>query len=196
MCTLPHVKQLMGASIAVALILAGCGSGGTKTVTVTSTSSSASASSSTSSGGPTSETATTPPSTSTSASMSTSTASTVTATVHLATFKSPTGNIGCMIIAGTARCDIRKRTWSPPPRPASCPNEVDFGQGLIVTRSGPARFVCAGDTSADPSAQSLGYGTATSVGGFTCVSASSGMSCRNTATGHGFVIAIQGYRIF
>ena len=123
-------------------------------------------------------------------------ASGATATVNLATFKSPSGNIGCMIIAGTARCDIRQRTWSPPPRPSSCPNIVDFGQGLIVGGSGAARFVCAGDTSADPSAAPLAYNPDTVAGGFRCSSTSNGMTCTNTGTGHGFFIAIQGYRIF
>jgi hypothetical protein len=66
--------------------------------------------------------------------------------LHLATFKSPSGNIGCMIVAGTARCDIRHRNWSPPPRPASCPHVVDYSQGLTVGASGPGRLVRAGDT--------------------------------------------------
>ena len=48
--------------------------------------------------------------------------------VRDASFQSPSGNIGCMIISGTARCDIVHRTWVPPPRPASCPQIVDFGQ--------------------------------------------------------------------
>ena len=139
---------------------------------------------------------TTPPTSTTNSITTTSTTSIATSTVNLATFKSPSGNIGCMIIAGTARCDIRKRTWSPPPRPSSCPNIVDFGQGLIVGGSGAARFVCAGDTSADPSAAPLAYNSDTVVGNFTCSSTSSGMTCTNTASGHGFFIAIQGYRIF
>ena len=101
-----------------------------------------------------------------------------------------------MIIDGGARCDIRQRTWSPPPRPSSCPNIVDFGQGLAVNRSGSGRFVCAGDTVMDPSAKVLPYNTDTVVGDLSCASASNGMTCTNTATGHGFFIAIQGYRIF
>jgi hypothetical protein len=184
------VKQPLGAAIAVALALTGCGSGGTKTVTVTSTSSSSSFSFSTTA--PTSSATTGAPTTST----ATSTSSSTTATVNLATFKSPSGNIGCMIIGGGARCDIRQRTWSPPPRPARCPNIVDFGQGLAVDRSGSARFVCAGDTVMDPSATVLPYNTDTVVGEVSCASSANGMSCTNTRTGHGFFIAIQGYRIF
>ena len=63
-------------------------------------------------------------------------------------------------------------------------------------RGGAARFVCAGDTSADPSAQALAYNTDTVVGDFKCGSTTSGITCANTASGHGFFIAIQGYRIF
>jgi hypothetical protein len=160
-------------------------------VTVTSTSSSFSFSTTT----PTTTTSTTPqPTTTPSTTTSTSTAST--ATVNIATFKSPSGNIGCMIIDGGARCDIRQRNWSPPPRPSNCPNIVDFGQGLAVNASGSGRFVCAGDTVMDPSAQVLPYNTDTVVGDLSCASATNGMTCTNTSTGHGFFIAIQGYRIF
>jgi hypothetical protein len=101
-----------------------------------------------------------------------------------------------MIIAGTARCDIVQRHWSPPPRPKSCPQVVDFGQGLMVTGSGPGHLVCAGDTTRDPSANPLAYNTDTVVGSFRCASRSDGMTCTNTNTGHGFFIAIQSYRTF
>lgn len=116
--------------------------------------------------------------------------------VHETAFQSPSGNIGCMIVGGSARCDIVKRTWSPPSRPASCPSEVDFGQGLEVGRSGAARFVCAGDTTRDRSTAKLPYGTASEVGGFVCVSRSGGMTCTSAADGHGFFISIQSYRVF
>jgi hypothetical protein len=101
-----------------------------------------------------------------------------------------------MIIAGTARCDIRHRTWSPPPRPASCPNVVDYGQGVIVGRSGQGKLVCAGDTALDPSAQGLPYGTDSVVGRFRCQSRTAGVTCTNGDTGHGFFISIGSYRVF
>jgi hypothetical protein len=174
----------------LALTVLGCGSSGTKTVTVTTSVTSS-----------TQAVATASPATSTAAPVSSSPSSTTTPSppapiVHVATFKSPSGNIGCMIIDGTARCDIRQRTWSPPPRPASCPNVVDFGQGLTVAGSGLGRLVCAGDTTLDPAAQVLPYGTDTVAGGFRCASATSGMTCTSTHTGHGFFIAVQGYRVF
>ncbi len=116
--------------------------------------------------------------------------------VHEETFQSPTGNIGCSMIGGIARCDIGKRDWSPPPRPSSCPSITDYGQGLEVSRSGPARVVCAGDTARDPSAPRLQYGTASQVGDFICVSRTSGVTCTDRFDGHGFLISIQSYRLF
>ncbi len=175
-------------AVAVTALGAACGSE-TKTVTVTTTPALTSASA----------TRTTPASSASSASTltsSTSATSTATATVHLATFRSPSGNIGCMIISGTARCDIRQRTWSPPPRPASCPNIVDFGQGVEMDGSAPGRLVCAGDTALDPSAAALPYGTDTVVGAYRCESRTSGMTCVNPVSGHGFFISIGSYRVF
>ena len=118
-----------------------------------------------------------------------------TAVVHLQTFRSPSGNIGCAMYEGGARCDIRKREWSPPPHPASCSEEVDFGQGLTVSHDGKASFVCAGDTTLDPTATPLEYGEASELGGTICMSRTEGITCANHV-GHGFFISIQSYKIF
>jgi hypothetical protein len=115
--------------------------------------------------------------------------------VHLKTFRSPSGNIGCILFEGGARCDIRKRDWSPPPRPAGCPEQVDYGQGVEVSHSGEALFVCAGDTALDPSAAALAYGTASQVGGSKCISRKNGVTCVNQK-GHGFFLSVQSYQVF
>jgi hypothetical protein len=116
--------------------------------------------------------------------------------LHLKTFRTPSGNIGCSMYEGGARCDIRKRDWKPLPRPASCSKEVGYGQGLEVpSGDAQARFVCAGDTALDPSASALAYGTASRVGGSECISRSDGVTCVNRA-GHGFFISIQSYQVF
>jgi hypothetical protein len=115
--------------------------------------------------------------------------------IHLRTFRAPSGNIGCAMYEGGARCDIRKRDWAPLPRPASCPKEVGYGQGLQVSRAGQASFVCAGDTALDPTSSALSYGTASRVGGSECISRSEGVTCVNQA-GHGFFISIQSYQVF
>ena len=102
-----------------------------------------------------------------------------------------------MIIAGTARCDHQRNARGRRRRGRQLPATiVDFGQGLIVTGSGPGQLVCAGDTTIDPSAQVVPYGTDTVVGAFRCESRTSGMTCTNTSSGHGFFISIQSYRAF
>jgi hypothetical protein len=114
--------------------------------------------------------------------------------IHLEHFRTPSGNIGCVLSEGVARCDIRKRDWKPLPRPASCPSQVDYGQGLQVG-GGQASFVCAGDTALEPGLASLSYGTAARIGGSECISRSDGVTCVNQA-GHGFFISVQSYQVF
>jgi hypothetical protein len=115
--------------------------------------------------------------------------------LHLKTFRTPTGNIGCEMFEGGARCDIRKRQWRPAPRPAEGPNEVGYGQGLEVPGHGEAAFVCAGDTTLNPGAASLAYGSASRIGASECISRADGVTCLNQA-GHGFFISIQSYQVF
>jgi hypothetical protein len=100
-----------------------------------------------------------------------------------------------VLVDGTARCDIRHRLWSPPARPSDCPDEVDFGQGLIVAVSGPAMFVCAGDTALIPHAPVLAYGRTDRYGSFYCSSTISGVTCRSARSGHGFFISRRTYRL-
>ncbi len=171
---------LTSLAVASALGLAACGGGDTTVITSVVSE-------------PTSSTA--PTTTVTTTTTSSTGTSTPEPTLHLASFRSPSGNIGCLTTAGTVRCDIQKRSWNPPRRPADCPSEVDFGQGITVG-SGAARFVCAGDTALNPAATKLAYGTATATGDLTCASATAGMTCTNESTGHGFVISSASYRLF
>ena len=115
--------------------------------------------------------------------------------IYLEHFRTPSGNIGCVLSEGGARCDIRKRDWKPLPRPASCPSQVDYGQGLQVAHGGQASFVCAGDTALESGLASLSYGTAARVGGSECISRDDGVTCVNQA-GHGFFISVQSYQVF
>ncbi len=110
-------------------------------------------------------------------------------------FTSPSGNIGCILVPDYARCDIRERDWSPPPRPADCPSFTGYGQGIGLDTGSFARFVCAGDT-AMGSGSPLGYGESITKGVITCSSAQSGITCRDSQSGHGFSIARQGYQLF
>ena len=107
-------------------------------------------------------------------------------------FISPTGNVSCMIDVDLARCDIIDRDWSPPPRPADC--EFDYGQGIQIVPGESAAFVCAGDT-AFGAEDVLAYGDAITAGPLRCESAESGITCRDTGTGHGFTLAREAYHL-
>ena len=108
-------------------------------------------------------------------------------------FKSPSGNIGCVISKSVARCDIRAKAWEPPPRPASCP--VDWANGLVVNRRGRGRFTCAGDT-VFGGQRVLTYGTSIRRGRFQCTSRRNGMRCVNLRNDHGFKLARRAARWF
>jgi hypothetical protein len=101
-------------------------------------------------------------------------------------FQSPSHNIGCVISGQAARCDIRHKSWDPPPTPPSC--ELDYGFGLTVARHGRGDFVCAGDTVLGQG-RVLDYGDAIKRGRFRCASKPSAMKCVNKRNGHGFKLS-------
>ena len=103
-------------------------------------------------------------------------------------FRSPTGNIHCMIFTGSysgARCDLSKFTPTYI-RPSDC--DLDWGFAFEVGSTGPGAPLCAGDTVIHPGAAVLDYGHSVTRGGVTCTSERTGMTCRNTQ-GHGFTVA-------
>lgn len=108
-------------------------------------------------------------------------------------FTSPTGAISCMLDSGYVRCDVQENTWDLPPRPADC--EFDYGQGLSMTAGESPEVVCAGDTTAGAGAP-LPYGESVTAGPIRCDSARDGVTCRDTASGHGFRVAREGYETF
>ncbi|CAM3217689.1 hypothetical protein BST27_23580 [Mycobacterium intermedium] len=117
-----------------------------------------------------------------------------TANADIVGFTSPSGNIGCIIDLSSVRCDVRDRTWSPPPRPASCDQHMNFGQGIVLDVGHSARFVCAGDTALG-GGPALAYGSTITKGSLVCESTMSGVSCRDTAHGGSFEISRDSYQV-
>ena len=118
-------------------------------------------------------------------------------TLHLTQFQTPSHNIGCYMstqAGGFVRCDIRERSWRPPPKPAYC--DVDWGQGIQVGKRRPGQFVCPGDTVLDPGAPVLPYGQASQAGAIRCRGTKLGLICGVRKTGHGFFIARGRYDLF
>lgn len=108
------------------------------------------------------------------------------ATRHVSWFGSPSGNVSCMIYGGVARCDLRTHTYSAPARPPYC--DLEYGDSISVGTRGKAYFTCHGDTLFGSSTV-LRYGQTTRVGSLQCTSLTTGMSCVNLRTGHGFLIS-------
>jgi hypothetical protein len=108
-------------------------------------------------------------------------------------FTTPSKNIGCIVAADAARCDIVQKTWKAPPKPAEC--TLDYGKGLAVGTEQKATVVCAGDTVLG-SKEILAYGKAVRFRTFSCESQSSGVRCRNEKSEHGFTISRDAYTVF
>ena len=110
------------------------------------------------------------------------------------TFASPSRNIACALGPFDVRCDVVERTWQVPPRPASC--QLAYGTGAELAGAATAELTCAGDTVADPSLPALDYGRALRTREVACVSRTDGVECRNSTTGHGFLVSRGAYRLY
>jgi hypothetical protein len=112
-------------------------------------------------------------------------------------FQSPTGNIQCAIWRGdqgaSVRCDLMALTPSFTKQPADC--EFDWGSSFAVDDRGKGYVACVSDAVGDPANAVLGYGQAVSLGGISCVSAKTGMTCTNAA-GHGFAVSKSKQRVY
>lgn len=112
-------------------------------------------------------------------------------------FETPSRNIACAWtseLGGSLRCEIGSLLRPMPPRPAAC--DVDWGYGISMGRTGPARVLCAGDTVRRRGrVPILPYGRTWRRGGFSCTSARVGLRCTN-ASGRGFFLSRERWRIF
>jgi hypothetical protein len=110
-----------------------------------------------------------------------------------AAFLSPSRNIGCYVDATSARCDVLVHTYKPTMKPSWC--EGDWGTASEVGATGKGHFQCVSDTTWGPNPV-LRYGHSKTIGRFTCTSRSTGMTCVNRWTGHGFSVARASYHFF
>jgi hypothetical protein len=108
-------------------------------------------------------------------------------------FQSPSQNIGCVMTKQNVRCDIRQRSFDPPPKPRSC--DFDWGNAVGVGKNGKGRFLCVSDTTLG-AGDELAYGDSIRRGRFRCKSLQSGMRCVNKRNGHGFKLSRQRARLF
>jgi len=119
-----------------------------------------------------------------------------TRTVRLEQFQTPTKNIACAATGEDVRCDIEEKSWAPPPRPASCDRDLDWGNGFSILPSGTTTGNCATDTVLNKENPVLAYGEASTIGAITCVSRLDGLTCTHGRTKRGFFLSRDSYKQF
>lgn len=112
-------------------------------------------------------------------------------------FRSPSRNIYCHISVfkggNESRCDVHHHSYHVPPKPQWC----HFDWSGSVTLSRKARFACVSDPATEsPHVRTLGYGHHLRVGHIKCTSRTTGMTCRNLRTGHGFTVSREAADFF
>jgi hypothetical protein len=110
-----------------------------------------------------------------------------------AIFRTPSKNIACALTSKSVRCDILRKDWKPPPKPADC--VLDWGFGVFI-ENGRANFICAGDSVIGAATTTLAYGKALRSGHLLCDSESVALRCSDETTGHGFTLAVAQYSLF
>ena len=113
-------------------------------------------------------------------------------------FHTPSANIFCGLYVGAdmtgVRCDILSMsTRSYNREPADC--EFDWGNSFAVDAEGEGYLACVSDSVVDDAGLEIGYGEEVSLGGITCVSEKTGMTCTNQ-DGHGFKVSKAAQRVF
>jgi Family of unknown function (DUF6636) len=120
-------------------------------------------------------------------------------------FKTPSDNIVCgWSIApdrsGSLECGI-KSGLKPPPKRIHCDAGDPNDKRISLTETRRAQPVrCAGDPGPllpqiEAKARVLPYGSSIKIGGITCSSATTGVTCRNRA-GHGFFVSRESWRVY
>ncbi len=108
-------------------------------------------------------------------------------------FETPSHNIGCVLFAQGARCDILKHDWPTPKRPKWC--EFDYGNSFFINEKGRGARGCVSDSAMD-AGPVLPYGESIRKGRFVCISEEVGVTCDNIRNGHGFFVSRQRVRLF
>jgi hypothetical protein len=104
-------------------------------------------------------------------------------------FRLPSGNIGCEMTTGGVTCTIASETFTPPPG-AACDGGTT-GHTVVLDAHGVS-VPCVRGTPTGVAGQApvLNYGGTSTVGPYTCTSATNGVTC-TTAQGVGFRLARQ-----
>jgi hypothetical protein len=107
------------------------------------------------------------------------------ASAALRSFRSPTGNLGCMFYSDP---DVEPQV--------RCEWKGGNDRAVVVDETRKAKRIKITDTVLDPKAKVLAYGKRTKFGRLTCTSRISGITCKSARSGHGFVVSVSKQRVF
>ena len=107
------------------------------------------------------------------------------ASAAVRTFRSPTGNVGCLFSSNSEM----------PPQ-VRCEWRGGNDRAVLVTERGKGRRIKITDTVMDPNAKVLAYGRSTRFGSLRCTSRTTGITCRSARSEHGFTVSVQKQKVF
>jgi uncharacterized protein DUF6636 len=107
------------------------------------------------------------------------------ASAAIRSFRSPTGNLGCMFYSDP---DVEPQV--------RCEWKGGNDRALVVDETRKGKRIKITDTVLDPKAKALAYGKSTKFGRLKCTSRASGITCRSSKSGHGFTVSVQKQEVF
>src|SRR4051794_17780980 len=107
------------------------------------------------------------------------------ASAALRSFRSPSGKLGCMFYSDP---DV-------PPQ-VRCEWKGGNDRALVLDETRKGKRIKITDTVFDPKAKPLAYGKRTKFRKLTCTSRRSGITCKSSKSGHGFMVSTQKQRVF
>lgn len=122
----------------------------------------------------------------------------VAAAADVFTFETPSENIQCVagVEAGSSdlTCTIIERA-GPPARPAPAGCLSNWGHTFFMRETGQVEMICEELRRDRDGYDRAEYGITGRLGGFTCLSETSGLTCRNL-DGHGFALSRARQQVF
>lgn len=128
---------------------------------------------------------------------------------NMAAFVSPSKNISCIMDPEVATADldppfptftiaclVRQHSWPSDPRPVYevCPESVSWAEDVVaIYKDGVSAGTCTGDNPTEPASEVLPYGESLQVGGLTCSSAETGITCADANLGGQFTVSTNDF---
>lgn len=113
-------------------------------------------------------------------------------------FETPSGNIQCSVGLGAGwsdiSCDIIEKSGPPAlPRPSDCSQA--WGHRFTMLETGPVQVECSAPPTDFDISEKAPYGVSGEWGGISCLSETTGLTCRN-ADGRGFFLSRRSQTVF